>query len=145
MIGGVTYDRITFPENFRTAPISNKEKTVDGVSPKAGFICRPLPNTVVRFAYTRSSVGASIDQSFQLEPSQVAGFIQSFRSIIPESVAGANAGAKFEAFGLSLEQKFHTGTYLGPYRRTAEFQMCIGLTARLITCRTNLIRRFQLS
>jgi hypothetical protein len=48
-----------------------------------------------------------------LEPSQVAGFIQNYRSIIPESIAGANAGAKFETFDLSLEQKFSTGTYLG--------------------------------
>jgi Tfp pilus assembly protein PilF len=113
LIGGVSYDRITFPENFRSAPISSDEKTVDQVSPKAGFIWTPLPDTTVRFAYTRSIEGASIDQSYQLEPSQVAGFIQSFRSIIPESIAGANAGAKFETYGLSLEQKFSTGTYLG--------------------------------
>jgi Tfp pilus assembly protein PilF len=113
LIGGATYDRITFPENFRTAPVSGTEKTVDAVSPKAGMILRPLPDTVIRFAYTRSLAGASIDQSYQLEPSQVAGFVQSFRSIIPESIAGANAGAKFETFGLSLEQKFHTRTYLG--------------------------------
>jgi outer membrane receptor protein involved in Fe transport len=109
----LTYDRITFPENFRSAPISGKEKTVDDVSPKAGFILRPLPDTAIRFAYTRSIAGASLDQSYQLEPSQVAGFVQSFRSIIPESVAGANVGAKFETVGLSLEQKFHRGTYLG--------------------------------
>ncbi len=113
LIGGVNYDRITFPENFRTAPVSGQEKTVDGILPKAGLILQPLPNTTVRFAYTRSLGGASIDQSYQLEPSQVAGFVQSFRSIIPESIAGANAGAKFETYGLSLEQKFHTGTYLG--------------------------------
>jgi tetratricopeptide (TPR) repeat protein len=113
LIGGVSYDRITFPEDFRSAPISSKEKTVDQVSPKAGFIWRPEADTAVRFAYTRSVEGASIDQSYQLEPSQVAGFIQSFRSIIPESIAGANAGAKFDTYGLSLEQKFSTGTYLG--------------------------------
>jgi Flp pilus assembly protein TadD len=113
LIGGVSYDRVTFPENFRSAPISSSEKTVDAVSPKAGFIYQPLPNTIVRFAYTRSIAGASLDQSFQLEPSQVAGFVQSYRSIIPESLAGGNAGAKFETFGLSLEQKYHTGTYLG--------------------------------
>jgi outer membrane receptor protein involved in Fe transport len=113
LIGGLTYDRITFPENFRTAPISAQEKTVDGFLPKAGLILRPLPDTTLRFAYTRSLAGASIDQSFQLEPSQVAGFVQSFRSIIPESIVGANAGARFETYGLSLEQKFHSGTYLG--------------------------------
>ena len=113
LIGGVTYDRVTFPANFRSAPISSADTTEDQVSPKAGMIWRPATNTTVRFAYTRSLGGASFDQSFQLEPPQVAGFIQSFRSIIPESVAGANSGAKFETFGLSLEQKFPTGTYLG--------------------------------
>src|SRR6185312_14897148 len=83
------------------------------VSPKAGLILQPLPDTTVRFAYTKSLGGASVNQRYQLEPSQVAGFIQSFRSIIPESVVGANVGAKFETFGVSLEQKFDTGTYLG--------------------------------
>ena len=43
----------------------------------------------------------------------MAGFIQNYRSVIPESIAGENAGAKFETFDLSLEQKFRTGTYLG--------------------------------
>jgi tetratricopeptide (TPR) repeat protein len=113
LIGGVTYDHITYPENFRSAPISGNETTADQVSPKAGFIWTPLDKTTVRFAYTRSLAGASVDQSYQLEPSQVAGFVQSFRSIIPESIAGDNAGAKFETYDLSLEQKFSTGTYLG--------------------------------
>lgn len=113
LIGGVVYDHMTFPSDFRTVPVSSAETTVNEVSPKAGMILTPLPGTTVRFAYTRSVGGASIDQSFQLEPSQVAGFIQSFRSIIPESVAGANAGAKFETYGLSLEQKLDSGTYLG--------------------------------
>jgi tetratricopeptide (TPR) repeat protein len=113
LIGGLTYDRITYPENFRSAPISGDETTTDQVSPKAGLIWTPLDDTTFRFAYTRSLAGASVDQSYQIEPSQVAGFVQSFRSIIPESIAGPNAGAKFETFDLSLEQKFPTGTYLG--------------------------------
>jgi tetratricopeptide (TPR) repeat protein len=113
LIGGVAYDRLTFPENFQTAPISGTDQTVDQVSPKAGLIWTPLDNTTFRFAYTRSLGGASLDQSYQLEPSQVAGFIQSYRSIIPESVVGPVPGAKFETFGFSLEQKFSTRTYLG--------------------------------
>lgn len=112
LIGGIVYDHITFPENFRLAPISANEITVDRVSPKAGLIWTPVPNTVARFAYARSLAGASLDQSYQLEPAQLAGFVQSFRSIIPESVAGATMGASFETFGISLEQKLNTGTYL---------------------------------
>jgi len=113
LVGGVAYDHITFPENFRVAPISDAEQTLDKVSPKAGFILTPFKGSTVRFAYTRSVGGASLDQSLQIEPSQVAGFIQTYRSIIPESVAGPNAGAEFETFGLSLEQSLPTGTYLG--------------------------------
>ena len=113
LIGGVAYDRLTYPENFQTAPVSGTDRTVDQISPKAGLIWTPLEGTTFRFAYTRSLAGASLDQSYQLEPSQVAGFIQSYRSIIPESVAGPVSGAKFETYGFSLEQKFPTRTYLG--------------------------------
>ncbi|MGA2180375.1 MAG: TonB-dependent receptor [Verrucomicrobiota bacterium] len=113
LIGGVTYDRITFPENFQTAPVSGTEKTEDQISPKAGLILTPLAGTTVRFAYTRSLAGASLDQSYQLEPSQVAGFIQSYRSIIPESVVGPVPGAQFETYGFSVEQELPRRTYLG--------------------------------
>ena len=112
LIGGIAYDRITFPQDFRAAPISETDTTEDQISPKAGMIFTPLKNTTVRFAYTRSLAGASLDQDYQIEPSQVAGFVQNYRSIIPESIEGENAGAKFETYDLSLEQKFRTGTYL---------------------------------
>ena len=113
LIGGVTYDQITFPENFRSSPISDRKETRERVSPKTGLIWTPGKNTTLRAGYTRSLGGASFDQSFQLEPTQIAGFNQAWRSIIPESVAGANAGAIFENGGVSLEQKFRSGTYIG--------------------------------
>jgi Flp pilus assembly protein TadD len=112
LIAGLAYDQITFPENIETMPVSTEDKTVQGFSPKAGLIWTPTDETTVRFAYTRSLSGASIDQSAQLEPSQVAGFVQSYRSIIPESVVGPTPGATFETFGLSLEEKFRSRTYL---------------------------------
>ena len=111
--GGVVYDWLSFPDNFRAAPISDNERTENQISPKAGFVWTPTRGTTVRAAYTRSLSGASFDQSYQLEPSQMAGFLQSYRSILPESVGGAEAGARFETYGVSLEQWFPTGTYLG--------------------------------
>ena len=96
LIGGVTYDYMYFPANFRIAPLSGQEETEHQVSPKAGLVWTPTDQTTFRMAYTRSLGGASLDQSIQIEPSQVAGFIQSYRSIIPESIAGGNAGAHFE-------------------------------------------------
>ena len=112
LIGGVAYDDIYYPENFDIAPLSSQEKDEHQISPKAGAVWSPEENTTVRFAYTRSLQGASIDQSIQIEPSQVAGFIQSYRSIIPESVVGSTSGSHNETYDLSLEHKFPTRTYL---------------------------------
>jgi Tfp pilus assembly protein PilF len=111
-VGGLTYDWMTFPANFQTAPVSENEARTSRLSPKAGLILTPTRETTIRFAYARSLGGASVDQSYQIEPSEIAGFIQSFRSIVPESVAAESPGAGFETFGLSLEQKFVTGTYV---------------------------------
>ncbi len=112
LYGGLTYDWMRFPVNFQMAPLTENEQTTSRLSPKGGLVWSPAKNTTARFAYTRSLGGTSVDQSYQIEPSEVAGFIQSFRSIIPESVAAERPGAQFESYGLSLEQKFDTGTYL---------------------------------
>lgn len=112
LIGGLAYDRLVIPEDFRYAPLSASSETHYHVLPKAGFIWTPANNTTLRAGYAQSVGGASIDQSFQLEPTQVAGFNQAFRSLIPESIAGANAGPTFTIYGVSLEQKLPTRTYL---------------------------------
>ena len=109
---GVSYDDLEYPQNYRYTPVSGGEQSENQVSPKAGFTWTPLRGTTVRFAYTRSLGGVSFDQSARLEPTQVAGFTQAYRSLIPEAVAGSASGAKFETYGLALEQKFKTGTYL---------------------------------
>src|SRR5206468_11862903 len=44
-------------------------------------------------------------------PTQVAGFLQSYRSLIPESVVGSVPGSRFETYHAALEHKFLTGTY----------------------------------
>ena len=113
LIGGVSYDWMSFPENVLSPPISTKEEAIGRLSPKAGLIWTPAKDTTVRFAYSRSLGGQNLDQSVRIEPSQVAGFLQSFRSIISEPSVAQTGAAQNETFGLSLEQKFSTGTYLG--------------------------------
>jgi Tfp pilus assembly protein PilF len=115
LMGGLAYDWIEFPAAINTGPVSHDQEKAHQPSPKFGLIWTPAKNTTLRFAYTRSLAGANIDQSYQLEPSQVAGFVQSFRSIIPESVAAESPGSRFETYGISLEQKFSTGTYFNLY------------------------------
>jgi tetratricopeptide (TPR) repeat protein len=113
LVGGVSYDHLEFPLNYRFAPLHRGEEENNQLSPKGGVIWTPFKGSTVRAGYTRSLGGVSFDQSFRLEPTQVAGFNQAFRSIIPESIAAANANAEFETYGLSLEQKLPTKTYLG--------------------------------
>ncbi len=112
LVGGLTYDWMRFPADFRSAPITDASQKESRWSPKAGVVWTPLAGTTVRAAYAEAVAGTSFDQSFQLEPTEVAGINQSFRSIIPEAVAGANAGAFFDIAGLSLEQRVGRGTYV---------------------------------
>jgi len=112
LIAGVSYDRLEYPVNIDTPPISNGQEDTDMVSPKAGFVWSPLAETQLRGLYTRSLGGAFFDNSIRLEPATLAGFNQAYRSLIPESVAGLVPGTEFETWGLGLDQHFKSRTYL---------------------------------
>jgi Tfp pilus assembly protein PilF len=114
LIGGLSYDTLRFPENYSLAPFSAAQRTKDQVSPKVGFYLTPWKDTTLRGAWTRSLGGLFYDTSVRLEPTQIGGFNQAFRSIIPESAPGGGlvAGSRFETFGLALDQRFKTGTYV---------------------------------
>lgn len=113
LAAGVSYDRLEIPANFRYAPLLEGEDHVDQVSPKGGVIWTPAKNTTFRAAYSQSLGGVGFDQSFRLEPTQIAGFNQGLRSLIPESVVGANSAEEFETTFASVEQRIGSGTYLG--------------------------------
>jgi len=110
--GGVSYDYLQQPADVNTPPFSYEEKSTAQTSPKAGLIWTPLKDTVVRAAYTRSLSGFANDSSIRLEPSEVAGFNQAYRSIIPDTVIGDTSGSRLDTVDASIEQKFDTGTYL---------------------------------
>jgi len=112
LIAGLSYDRLEFPVNIDTSPITGGQETKDQISPKVGILWSPLPNTHLRAVYTRSLGGVFFDTSVRLEPTEVAGFNQAFRSLIPESVVGLVPGTRFDTWGLGLDQSFKTGTYL---------------------------------
>jgi hypothetical protein len=102
-------------------------------------IWTPAKNTTVRAAYFRGLGGVSLDQSVRLEPSQVAGFNQAYRSLIPESVVGANAVPTFTTAALSLEQKFGRGTFVGVWGEllSSEVDRTIGVVERADSFATN--------
>ncbi len=113
LIAGISYDRLRFPENTDLAPISPGETTKDLVSPKFGALLTPWDRGLIRATYARSLGGLFFDNSVRLEPTQIAGFNQAFRSLIPESVAGLVPGSQFETAGVGFDQSFANGTWFG--------------------------------
>ncbi len=109
---GLDYDWLHEPANVGSAPFTEQEKTSVQFSPKIGFIWQPADKTTFRAAYTRSLSGFINGQSTRIEPTEVAGFNQAFRSLIPEPVVGDTSGSRLDTYDVSFEQKFDTGTYL---------------------------------
>jgi hypothetical protein len=111
LIGGISYDYQRQPNNALFAPVGDGHETHHQVSPKAALIWTPGKRSTVRAAYTQSLGGVDLDQSVRLEPSQLAGFVQSYRTLFPDSLVGGIAGAKFETADVSLEHVFPSRTY----------------------------------
>jgi outer membrane receptor protein involved in Fe transport len=109
---GLSYDWLHEPADVSSAPFASAEKCTVQLSPKAGIVWTPLDHTAIRAAYTRSLTGFTDSEDYRIEPTEVAGFNQSFAGLIPTSVAGDTSGSRLDTYDLSLEQKFDTGTYL---------------------------------
>lgn len=110
---GGTYDYEHFPLNIGSPPLSNAETGRGRFSPKFGIDWSLPDNTRIRADYTRSMGGLINDSSTTIEPTEIAGFNQSFRSLIPQSAGfGTPPALKFESWGLGIDHKFSTGTYV---------------------------------
>jgi hypothetical protein len=110
---GISYDRVSYPDNFRISPISAGQAVRDRVSPKVSLIWNPVAAVTLRGAYMRSLGGVSYDESVRLEPTQLAGFGQTFRSVISESLVGSVSAPAYNIGGVALDLKLKTRTYLG--------------------------------
>ena len=113
LIGGVSYNHLEMPVNFRSPPQSAGTEARELTGPKAAFVWNPLPAATLRGIYSRSLGGVSLDESFRLEPTQLAGFPQAFRTVISESVVGSVAAPEYDVMGLALDLKLGRGTYGG--------------------------------
>ena len=113
LVGGVSYDRLEFPINADLPPLTAGRDSRDLLAPKAALLFAPWERGLLRASYTKSLGGLYFDNSVRLEPTQVGGFNQAFRSLIPESVAGLIPGAGFETRGVGFDQSLQAGTYFG--------------------------------
>jgi Tfp pilus assembly protein PilF len=110
---GATYDWEHFPLNLTGAPLTSQEDERGRLSPKVGLDWTFWEGTRLRADYTRSMGGLINDASTSIEPTEVGGFNQAFRSLIPQSAGfGTPPAAQFETWGLGVDHKFPTGTYV---------------------------------
>lgn len=112
-IAGLSYDELTFPRNVDLPPVSTATDSHSRWSPKIGLTLQPWQGGWLRAAWTRSLGGLYFDNSIRLEPAQVAGFTDAYRSLIPESAEGLVPGTKFDTWGVGFDQSLPSETYFG--------------------------------
>jgi tetratricopeptide (TPR) repeat protein len=129
LTAGLAYDYLNYPANFRSPPVSSGNDTRYHLGPKAALVWSPLPEATLRGIYSSSLGGVSYENSYRLEPAQLAGFVQSYGSIIPESVVGSLSAPTYDVYGVALDLKFKTRTYVGVQAQylTAAVQDQIGV------------------
>jgi Tfp pilus assembly protein PilF len=113
LTAGVAYDHIEMPVNFRSPPQSGGTENRDLLGPKAAIVWSPLELATLRGIYSKSLGGVSLDESYRLEPTQLAGFGQAFRTVISESIVGSVAAPETEVMGLALDLRLSRTTYAG--------------------------------
>ena len=113
LIGGVAWDALDHPENFRNPPVSSEQSNDEKVSGKIGFTYTPSRYLTVRGLAADGLGGLTFDESVRLEPSQLAGFNQAYRTVISESIAGSVEAPDYQILGLSAEGSLPTNTWWG--------------------------------
>src|SRR4030095_5773977 len=59
LLGGVAYDCVRYPANFRNPPVTSGEARREQIGPKAALMWTPAQQVTVRSAYSRSLGGVT--------------------------------------------------------------------------------------
>ena len=113
LVGGVAWDWLQRPENFRISPLSGETTVDQRVSGRAAFTYSPSSWFTARGIFSQGLGGISFDESVRLEPVQLGGFSQSFRTVLSESIAGSVEAPEFDTWGLSISGVLPTRTWWG--------------------------------
>ena len=113
LIGGAAWDHIEHPDNFRNPPVNNLQRDEEEFSGKFGFTYTPNRCLTFRGVYAQGIGGVTYDESVRLEPVQLAGFNQAYRTVISESIAGSVEAPRYEIWGLSAEGRLASRTWWG--------------------------------
>jgi hypothetical protein len=110
---GLAYDSLDYPANFRSAPVSGESRHLDQLSPKAGLVWNLPPTVTLRGMAAQTVGGLSYEDSVRLDPTQLAGFSQAFRSVISEAEAGSVVAPRYDLAGLAVDVHPFVRTFAG--------------------------------
>src|SRR5262249_4198284 len=108
LTGGLTHESMRYPENFRSAPVAPGIEERERLGPKAAAIWEAAPSLTFRGAWLQSLGGVSLEESYRLEPTQLAGFVQDYRTLIPESLGSSVSAPDHENWGAAADLKLPT-------------------------------------
>ena len=111
-LGGI-YEQVQYPANFRNPPLSNRAIPRERTYPKLGLAWTPVNNLTFRAAYSRSLGAIAAEDSFRLEPTQVGGFNQSYRSLLPTALFGSQSTPAMETYDFGVDLKLAANTFVG--------------------------------
>lgn len=110
---GASVDDVRSPLAHYTIPVDDAAIEKLRLLPKAGLLWNRYPWLTLRTLYAETMGGLSFDESFRLEPSQLLGFPQSFRTLIPETEPGIVGLPHHQTTGISLDFKINAAVFLG--------------------------------
>ena len=112
---GLAYDYQETPSNISIPPVTDESDKISGLLPKAGLVWTPNDDLMVRLGYARSIGGPTFDESVRIEPTQVAGFVQSYRTLVggSDSEVGALPSPEFDTLGAAISYQLPSRTYFG--------------------------------
>lgn len=113
LIGGLAWDSIEHPDNFRNPPVNDVQREEEQLSGKLGFTWAAADWITLRGMAAEGLGGLSFDESVRLEPTQLAGFSQAYRTVISESLVGSVETPSYQILGLSAEGSLPTRTWWG--------------------------------
>jgi outer membrane receptor protein involved in Fe transport/Tfp pilus assembly protein PilF len=105
IMGGLNFTHESVPVNTATAPVSAQRDHQERLTPRAALIWAPWSHSTLRASYAKSLTGSGLGQSVRLEPTQVAGFLQTFRAPAPPSLVGQLDGADLQTADLLWEER----------------------------------------
>ncbi len=99
---GANLSSLHYPQNVFTLPPASGDTSTSPFLPKLGLSWKMDTNWNFRAAYSETLGGLALEDGYRLEPTQVAGFLQGYRSLLAETLDGSHPAVRFKQAGAGV-------------------------------------------